>query len=267
MPVHRQRVAAPLVRRTPLLESACDGYTTAATHARRQQRQRTMRILFLHHFPLEESEVGRLIARWSAALVLAGHETRALVVDSCRREEGPLRVDRVVCHAGNRRADLPFDVPQFGGGTGTQPGGTFRALTDDQLTRYREHLRRRLDALVDRFNPHVIHVQYIWVLGQLAVETGVPYAINAWGPEIDDRNLDARYRSLADQAAANAGRVLTPDRPTLERVEGMFELEPGQALVLPDALRMNESTDPAADAAALVGVYQELLDERFGAAP
>jgi len=280
VPVRRRTAVAATVGRAPLLESACDGPGAVVgiglrrlhysrNHARRQQRQRIMRILFLHHFPLEESEVGRLIARWSAALVRGGHETRALVVDSCRRAEGPLPIDRVVCHAGDRGADLPFDVPRFGEGTGTQPGGTFRSLTDEQLTRYREHLRRRLDALVDRFNPQVIHAQHIWVLGlgQLAVETGVPYLINAWGPELDDGRLDARYRELADQAAANAGRILTPDRATLERVEGMFELEPGQALVSPGALGVSESNDPAAEAVALVGMYQELLDERFGDAP
>ncbi len=131
-------------------------------------------------------------------------------------------------------------------------------------------MRRHLDRHVDRFDPHVIHGQHIWVQGQLAVETGVPYVLNAWGPELVDYQLDARYRALADQAAANAGRIMTPDDATLRRVEQLFELEPDRTLVMTGELNaphsINSPRSQTAAADALICMYQALVDERFGRA-
>lgn len=227
-----------------------------------------MRVLFLHHFPLSESAVGRLTARWAAALVDAGHEACLLVVDDRKRDNEPLVAERVVCHRDDPTADLSFELPRFSTSADAQAGGTFPALTDAQLAQYREQLRRRLDAQIDRFNPQVIHAQHIWVLGQLSVETGAPYLLSAWGPELVDYELDPRYRTLAEQAATNAGRILVPDDETLREVEEKFDLERGQALVAPAALRLAESAaataPPSAIAGELVRLYQALLDARFG---
>ncbi len=185
-----------------------------------------MRILFLHHAPLEASAVGRLTARWQQSLASAGHEPRVLLVDG-RRDGATGDVDRVVCHAGDAAADLPFDVPHFDAERAKTM--TFRQLSDQQLHQYRDHLRRRLDRHVDQFNPHVIHVQYVGVWGQLAVETGVPYVVCAWGPELAASELDGRYAPLAEQAAANAGRILVPDLATLRLVAERFEFDPERA--------------------------------------
>lgn len=224
-----------------------------------------MRILFLHHANLEASPVGQAVARWSAALSSAGHETLVQVVDDRRRADGAVAVDRIVCSADDPHAELPFGLPRLAGEPGAQAGNTFNDLSDEQLRQYRDHLRQRLDALVERFDPHVIHVQCVWVFGQLVVETGVPYAISAWGPELDAAARDARYRPLADQSAVNAGRILTPDRATLKRIESTFDLEPHQAEIAPAALRAGDSTaDDKAIAAALVETYQAVLDQRFG---
>ncbi len=229
-----------------------------------------MRILFLHHFPLSESAIGRRVSCWAGALADAGHDARILLVDSGPREDEPLVADRIVCHPSDPAADLPFDLPRFSTPAAGDSARTFGALSDEELAQYREQLRRRLDAQVDRFNPDVIHAQYAWVQGQLAVETGAPYVLNIWGPELVDCDIDPRYRTLADQAATNASRILTPDLATLHRAEQMFEIDEGRALVAPKVLDLAESDDTSANrtevAGALTRLYQTLLDERFGAA-
>jgi len=191
-----------------------------------------------------------------------------LVVDRQAQGDEPLVVERLVCNPLDPAADLPFEVPQFGAPAPASAGNAFLRLTAEQLAQYRQQLRRRLDGQVEQFDPHVIHAQHIWVLAQLAVETGVPYLISAWGPELVDGQVDPRYAPLAEQAAVNAGRILVPDASMLARVEQSFELDAGRALIAPEALRLPESLDAAVPVATICGdllrLYQAVLDERFG---
>jgi glycogen(starch) synthase len=225
-----------------------------------------MRILHLHHFPLGESAAGRMVVEWAGALAAEGHDARILLVDEHSRDAQPLVADRMVCAADDPAADLAFVLPRFGADTAARGGATFGQLTDSQLAAYRDTLRRRLDVQIDRFNPDVLHVQHVWVFAQLAVETGVPYVVNAWGEELADCRADARYMALADQAAANASRILVPDAAMLGEAAELFELFDGPFVLLPDALKLPASAMTPnwqrGAAAALLRVYEAVLDER-----
>jgi hypothetical protein len=232
-----------------------------------------MRILFMHHFPLRHSPAGPWVQRWHLALAAAGHESRGLVVDSdANKGSGESKGDvldsvRITCRPGDPAADLPFEMPCFSASPSVTTCLTFAALSDRQLAQYRERTRRRLDALIDTFDPHVIHAQHIWVQGQLALETGVPYLLNAWGPELIDYSSDERYRRLADQAAENAGRILVPHATLLEQVVTMFDAVAERAQVMPAGLHLSESasaTEQVQAAAELLALYQNVLAERFG---
>jgi hypothetical protein len=223
-----------------------------------------MRILFLHHFPERESVAGRLLLRWAEALAGEGHEVRLLVVDASRGGDESLPVDRVICDPLDPAADLKLDLPRFSQASVSGESTRFHQLTDEQLNAYRDVLRRRMDAHIDRFDPHVLHADHAWVLGQLALESGVPYVLNAWGEELVDARLDARYFPLAEQAAANAGRILVPDQQTLAEVERTFETEPGRIVVASAGLASDAPADAAAAANELAALYQALLEERFG---
>jgi hypothetical protein len=228
--------------------------------------QPSMRILFLHHAPLEESAVGRLTVRWQTSLANAGHQARVLVVDERQRTPGDTNTERVVCSINDAAADLPFDVPRFSSDRDARL--TFGQLSDQQLQQYRDVLRRRLDGQVDRFNPHVLHVQYVSLLGQLAVETGVPYVASVWGPELQPPELDSRVAPLAEQAAANAGRILAPDEATLRLLAERFEFDAERAMIAPAELGMASGESATGDLAAevLLRLYESLLAERFGSA-
>ena len=226
-----------------------------------------MRILMMHHFPLAQSEAGRLAWRWARALDAAGHNVQLLIVDKHRRESEPLAVERVICRDGDIAADLPFAPPQFSTADGSKPQLTFGALSDSQLAGYREQVRRRLDSIIDRFDPHLIHAQHIWIQGQLGLETGVPYVLNAWNAELIDYESQPRYRALADQAAENAGRILVPDDGLLRRVVAMFDVARERMLVMPAELMPSEPADSSATSNRLLEIYQAVLDERFGKRP
>jgi hypothetical protein len=226
-----------------------------------------MRVLLLHHFPLAQSPAGWLAWNWAAALGAGGDEARLLIVDDQRRFGEPLSVERVVC-GDDPNADLTFPLPRFSAAAEGNNRPLFSALSNVQLAQYRERLRRRLDAQIMHFDPHVIHVQHVWVLGQLALETGVPYVLNAWGPELDDAPLDERFRALAEQAAENASRILALDPAIRQRIETLFDVSADRMQLMPKELRLCDATVSAADQQAagrtLHALYQEVLDERFG---
>jgi hypothetical protein len=228
-----------------------------------------MRVLLMNHASLAQSEGGRLVRKWALALAAAGHDPRILLVDDGPAiedaTEGVL-VERVICRADDGTADLPFDLPRFVAPVDVQVQHTFGTLSDQQLTQYRDRLRRRLDSLIDRFDPHVLHAQHIWVLGQLSLESGVPYVLNAWPEELAEYQRDPRYRALADQAAENAGRILVPDEALSRQVVERFESAADRVMVMPSEL-VRDSAEPAEQAQAsetLLAVYQSVLDERFG---
>ncbi len=223
-----------------------------------------MRILFSHHAPLQQSPPGSLTWQLALALEGAGDEVRLLVADREHRFGERLAVDRMVC-GDDPNADLKFALPRFRDEQPAAGRPTFAELSDAQLARYRDCLRRRLDNLIMRFDPHVIHVQHIWVLGQLALESGVPYVLNAWPSELEYSG-DERYQPLVEQAAENASRILVSDDAMKQRVEKLFEATSDRVVVMPPQA-FGSSDDATAQIATgqwLHAVYQDLLTERFG---
>jgi hypothetical protein len=89
------------------------------------------------------------------------------------------------------------------------------------LDRFRSEMRGHLDAEVAGFDPHIIHVNGIGILGHLALETGVPYLISAFGEEFT-AHARAAVPNYAQQAVENAGRVLVDSRQARDQVIAAF---------------------------------------------
>ncbi len=213
-----------------------------------------MRILLTHHFPIEQGKVGKYVTDLAQALQALKHDVHVIAVGGEPQRHGvALRV--IGCSRPGSGCALPFDVPWFG----IEPEGdvTFERLSADEFNAYRDVLRHELDVEVDSFDPQIIHAQYVWMWGQLTLETGVPYVLNAWGPEFVSRARDDRYRPLADQAAENAGRIFVPDEHVRRELLDCFEGVAHRAVLLSDRV-------DASMVAALIHHYQAVLDERFG---
>jgi hypothetical protein len=226
-----------------------------------------MRILLTHHTPLRQSPTGWLVWQWALGLAAAGNEVRLLVADTEHQFGEPLDVERVVC-GDDPNADLKFKLPGFSSEDRSGGRPTFAELSDSELSRYRDCLRRRLDAEILRFDPSVIHCQHLWIFGQLALESGVPYVLNAWEDELLDYPQDARYQPLAEQAAENASRILVANIPLGQRVEAMFESAADRTLLMPQSWLLDgpasEESSRLSVGAELHSLYRAVLAERFG---
>ena len=219
-----------------------------------ERSARGMRILLTHHFPIAQGAVGAYVAALARALRAAEHDVRVISVGGPAHFEGlPLR--SIACSQIGSHFALPMEVPWFG----IEPEGdlTFERLTPEQFSAYRDVLRHELDAEVDSFDPQIIHAQHVWLWGQLALESGVPYVVNAWGPELVTRAREERYRLFADQAAENAGRIFVADEHVRREVIDTFEDVALRTALLADTVDEDLI-------AALINHYQAVLDERFG---
>lgn len=211
-----------------------------------------MRILFTDHAPLLATAAGARTIALASGLQAAGHEVRVLTVD--RSDAGPeaFPVRRVVCRRGDEHADLPFDVPCF------KPleysSLTFRELSDEELVAYRQAIRTALDEEIAAFDPRIIHSQHIWVGGHLALETGVPYVLSAYADELAALRDDSRYRRLSQEAAENAGRILVESDALRDVVLQVCGNLADRVVVVGNVVAVEQ----------LVGIYQHVIDERFG---
>jgi hypothetical protein len=108
----------------------------------------------------------------------------------------------------------------------------------------------------------------VWLLGQLALETGVPYVLNAWPDELDDSRESEVLAALSEQAADNASRILVADAAMRDRVDTRFSSAQERITIMPPQMLLDREgiPDEAQRAAGhwLHALYEAVLKERFG---
>jgi hypothetical protein len=219
-----------------------------------------MRILLVNQGPFRGAESGLPFASLSGALAAAGHEVRRLAADSQESASSDAAVRRVYSRLGELLAALPTEAPASGGAR------ALADLSDQQLTAYRDLLRQALDAEIDAFDPHIVHVQPIWVLAHLALEAGAPYVLTASGVELTVHRLDPRFHRLTQEAAENAGRIIAMNDDLRAQTISEFGDLDGRVVTLPVKLAETASSlDEAAN--WLAALYRQVLIDRFGACP
>ena len=220
-----------------------------------------MRILFTSHEPLDGPVSGCFVESAARGLASIGHQVRILAVDDEPAEEPEPSVRRIVCHASDRRAPFPHAMPTF------HPNGrstSFAALSDRQLSDYRDLLRAEFDRELDLYDPCIVHVQHVWLFGHLALEAGVPYVLSAHSHEFEVAKTDARFRRYMQETAENACRILTHGTAASQVAELVGELE---GRVVPFALPPAETLSKQRWWESLPAMYQASLVERFGKLP
>ena len=217
-----------------------------------------MRILLINQSLLDQGlldgvECGLPFDALSEALIAAGHEVRRLSfggqIADADRGAPAARL------AGNPAAALPSPGAQ-----------AFDGFSDRQLAAARDALRQALDAEIDAFDPHIVHVQPIWVLAHLALEAGAPYVLTASGAELPVYRIDPRFRRFAEEAAENAGRIVATSEPARAETIAAFGDLDDRVVTMPPELA-ERSAAPAAMAQWLAAIYRQVSSDRFGDRP
>jgi hypothetical protein len=216
-----------------------------------------MRILLTTHLPLAQAPVGPFVRSLAQQLASLRHSVRVFSIESDPAAAIDLPGRRVLCRPDRTPVDLPLVLPGFS--RGEFAGQTFADLTDAQFLLYRDRLREWLDAEIDAFDPHMIHVQHVWLLGHLALEAGVPYVVTVWGPELSMFVADRRFERLVQETAENAGRLFVTSAEQAQEVRAAFgELETEIVTICPGYEVTAECRDQ------LLGEYRQVLVDRFG---
>ena len=224
-----------------------------------------MRILIASHESLAAAPSGRAAHACAYGLATLGHDVRLLVVEGSESAEHEPNVRRVLCHADAPPAPLRFGPPVFDGHDPAGRGLRFTAMSDRQLTEYRDVLREEFDRQIDLYDPSIVHCQHVFLFGHLALEAGVPYVLSAYGDEFAAYDADPRYRRFMQEAAENAGRILTHDAAAARGVEALVGSLEGRVVPFPlpgaDQLHSGRWWQP------LPQLYSDVVVERFGRLP
>lgn len=86
----------------------------------------------------------------------------------------------------------------------------------------RAQMRRRLDIEISDFDPEVIHVHGLGMLGHLALESGAPYVISAFADELLLVQNDSARRKYSQEAVENAGYLIVDADKTRREIETLF---------------------------------------------
>lgn len=224
-----------------------------------------MRILIASHESLATAPSGRTAHACAYGLAGVGHDVRLLVVDGDPHAEHEPNVRRVLCHADAPPAPLRFGPPTLNGVGHGGKALSFTTLTDRQLTDYRDVLREEFDRQIDLYDPCVVHCQHVWLFGHLALEAGVPYVLSAFASEFVLYDADPRYRRYMQEAAENAGRILTHDDAAHEGVTRLVGNLEGRVVRFP--LPADEALHSGRWWDSLPQLYRDVVIERFGRLP
>ncbi|HET6880204.1 MAG TPA: hypothetical protein VFI31_08620 [Pirellulales bacterium] len=124
--------------------------------------------------------------------------------------------------------------------------------TDDEPEPFRTTTRRRLDEEIGSFDPQVVHVHGVSLLGHLVLETGAPYLISAFSEDFLSEPDGLVADSPIQQAFENAARVLVDSPAARQSIQDQFgELD--TIAIIPD---MTAASSPADSYAWLWEVYR-----------
>ncbi|HVU85994.1 MAG TPA: glycosyltransferase family 4 protein [Pirellulales bacterium] len=220
-----------------------------------------MRVLIANDGPIGEGTEGERVLSLVIALADTGHAVRAIDFGASDNGSKRIALRRVLCRRDDPQAELPFEPPCFGAADGSRRG--FADLTSEQLHALRDTMRQALDQEIADFDPQIVHCQHVWMMGHLALESGVPYVLTAQADEFAELGRDERYGRLAAEAAENAGRVLVATADLAAEVQKQFGDLEGRIIVLPSMREDAQDASPAM-LAELLDIYNRVLDERWG---
>lgn len=210
----------------------------------------------MNHFPLEGSGSGVYTKNMASSMVGLGHEVQVLVPetepvdtrsdgfithtvlfseDRGTRGSGEQITDRTIadpssaeCSVAEGRLGFPF--PCFT--AHPRSHFTFYDMDQSAISLYQEAFRVKLDEILKHFDPDLIHVGHVWILADLARESGRPYVVTSHGTDLMGFKRDERFRELAGRAADNACQIITISKQMDEEAASLLSVAPSRRTLI-----------------------------------
>ena len=178
-----------------------------------------MKILLVNHFPLEGSGSGTYTKNLSQHLAKRGNEVHVVFPENIIPQEVPGVVLHPVYFTDQEGVKpvpyaLPFNFPCFT----THPRSlvTFGDLSEAELAQYLDTFRSAIAEVVEAIHPDIIHAQHVWLLGDVACQTGLPCVLTAHGTDMMGYRLWSHLRPYADDAVERCAHIIAISRDNLE---------------------------------------------------
>lgn len=129
---------------------------------------------------------------------------------------------------------------------------------------FRALLRNWLDIEIRDFDPQIVHVHGLGVLGHLALESGAPYVVSVFANELSRPPGDTVWHQQTQEAIENAGYVIVDGDESRRAVEVRFGEVQGLAVATGMAATTTEAELSAQQLEWLWEVYQVVVARRSG---
>lgn len=192
-----------------------------------------MKILLVNHFPLEGSGSGTYTRNIAVHLTKLGHQVSVIFPENISAFSSPDGIrTRPVFFTGNETIEgaLPFNFPCFT--THPRSTFTFHEMNGAQIMNYLSVFEREIKKEIEAFQPDIIHAQHIWLLSYVVSKLGYPYVVTAHGTDLMGYRKSEKFRNFADNAAANAGRVIVISEDIEKQVLDLFPVCKGKTLLM-----------------------------------
>jgi D-ribose pyranose/furanose isomerase RbsD len=141
---------------------------------------------------------------------------------------------------------------------------TLSNTTVPLLAKFRDAFRPILDEFIERFNPHLFHVQQVGVLGELVLETGLPYVQTVESTDLSAADQNAHLRDLWELSVENAGRILVANQSLADEIQRRSPDVAENIVVISELTEVGKAKPAPTLIAALTTIYEAVVRQRCG---
>lgn len=180
-----------------------------------------MNILYITPFPLEKSSTGTYIEEMARYFSFHGHNILVINIDNEKKKyERPYKV-----------ITIPFSKPYFDiefpcFTTHPNTSNKFYSMTDNQIQKYENYLRKAFEKIIDVFKPDIIHTQYLWINSAIICDiTDKPVIVTSFGNEIQTSEKNIRYQKYVKSTVENSSFIIAPSKQIEKELRDTFDLD------------------------------------------
>ena len=180
-----------------------------------------MNILYITPFPLEKSSTGTYIKELARYFSFHGHNVLVINIDNEKKKyERHYKVITIPFS----KPYLDIEFPCFT--THPNTSNKFYSMTDNQIQKYENYLKKAFEKIIEVFKPDIIHTQYLWINSAIICDiTDKPVIVTSFGNEIQTSEKNIRYQKYVKNTVENSSFIIAPSKQIEKELRDTFNLD------------------------------------------